>query len=144
MKDCTQIFKESVKAGRTLNVLEPDTINKVLMMVAEATIINSDFIISENKKDLSLMDESDPGYDRLLLTAGRLESIASDIRNVAGMTSPLNKVLETNIRPNGLVISRISVPFGVIGIIYEARPNVTFDVFSVPEIGEWLYFKGRQ
>ena len=131
MKDCTQIFKESVKAGRTLNVLEPDTINKVLMMVAEATIINSDFIISENKKDLSLMDESDPGYDRLLLTAGRLESIASDIRNVAGMTSPLNKVLETNIRPNGLVISRISVPFGVIGIIYEARPNVTFDVFSL-------------
>jgi glutamate-5-semialdehyde dehydrogenase len=129
--DCTNIFKEAIKAGRKLAVLDTGTINDVLMKVAEATIINSDYIIDENKKDLALMDKSDSRYDRLLLNAVRLEGIAGDIRNVAQLPSPLNRVLSKDIRPNGLEISRISVPFGVIGVIYEARPNVTFDVFSL-------------
>jgi glutamate-5-semialdehyde dehydrogenase len=129
--DCTNIFKAAVKAGRTLTVLDNDTINEVLVKVAEATILNSDLIIAENKKDLALMAESDPRYDRLLLSASRLEGIASDIRHVASLPSPVNRVLSEETRPNGLVISRISVPFGVIGVIYEARPNVTFDVFSL-------------
>ena len=77
------------------------------------------------------MDRSDPKYDRLQLTAERIASIASDIRNVSRLPSPLGRVLSKSERPNGLVISKISVPFGVIGIIYEARPNVTFDVFSL-------------
>lgn len=100
-------------------------------MVAEAAIANIEFIVTENKKDLVLMDESDPGYDRLLLTAGRIEGIASDIRNIVELTSPVGRILMENRRPNGLKISKISVPFGVIGVIYEARPNVTFDVFSL-------------
>jgi glutamate-5-semialdehyde dehydrogenase len=129
--DCTTIFKDAVKAGRTLNVLEPETINETLLMVARATIENIDFIINENNRDLVLMNESDPGYDRLLLTPERIEGIASDIRNVSELPSPLSRILLKNIRPNGLVISKISVPFGVIGVIYEARPNVTFDVFSL-------------
>ena len=129
--DCTSIFKEAIKAGRKLAVLDNGTINDVLNKVAEATIIHSSFIIEENAKDLALMDQSDSRYDRLLLTTARLEGIAEDIRNVARLPSPLNRVLSRDIRPNGLEISRISVPFGVIGVIYEARPNVTFDVFSL-------------
>ena len=129
--DCTPIFKKVIKASRTLNVLDTDTINKVLLMVAEASIANTEFIIDENKKDLVLMDESDSRYDRLLLTAGRIKGIASDIRNVVELPSPVGRILLENIRPNGLKILKISVPFGVIGVIYEARPNVTFDVFSL-------------
>ena len=129
--DCTSIFKETIKAGRKLAVLDNGTINDVLNKVAEATIIHSSFIIEENAKDLALMDQSDSRYDRLLLTTARLEGIAEDIRNVSRLPSPLNRVLSRDIRPNGLEISRISVPFGVIGVIYEARPNVTFDVFSL-------------
>lgn len=129
--DCTQIFKNAVRAGRSLGVLDNDSINRVLLMVSKAAIENSTYIITENKKDLVLMDESDPKYDRLLLTAGRIEGIASDIESVAKLESPLYRVLSENVRPNGLKISKISVPFGVIGIIYESRPNVTFDVFSL-------------
>lgn len=129
--DCTNIFKEAVKAGKTLNLPDTATINNILLKVAEAIMISSDYIIEENQKDLDLMDKSDSRYDRLLLNVKRLEGIAADMRNVAGLPSPLNRVLSRETRPNGLVISRISVPFGVIGVIYEARPNVTFDVFSL-------------
>jgi len=129
--DCTPLFKDAVKAGRNLSVLDPDIINKTLLMVAEAAIENIDFIVAENSKDLLLMNESDPGYDRLVLTVERIERIAADIRNVAELPDPLNRELMQKILPNGLKISRISVPFGVIGVIYEARPNVTFDVFSL-------------
>lgn len=129
--DCTPIFKQALKASRTLSVLDNKTINKVLLMVAEETVMNIKFIIAANEKDLVLMDKSDPRYDRLLLTPERLEGIASDIRNVVELPSPLDRVLEESRRPNGLKVSKISVPFGVIGVIYEARPNVTFDVFSL-------------
>jgi glutamate-5-semialdehyde dehydrogenase len=127
MMDCTPIFKKAVEASRTLNILDMDTINRILLMVADATVVNTEFIINENKRDLVLMDE----YDRLLLTAGRIERISSDIRNVVKLPDPVGRILSENNRPNGLKISKISVPFGVIGVIYEARPNVTFDVFSL-------------
>jgi glutamate-5-semialdehyde dehydrogenase len=129
--DCTPIFINVVKASRTLNLPDADTINRILLMVADAAAGNAEFIIAGNKKDLAVMDEADPRYDRLLLNSARIERIASDMRNVAALPSPLGLVLLENIRPNGLKISKISVPFGVIGIIYEARPNVTFDVFSL-------------
>ncbi len=129
--DCTNIFKDAIVAGRTLAVVDAVTINNILLKVAEATKASSDYIVSENMKDLALMDKSDSRYDRLLLSPERLEGIAADIKNVAGLPSPLNRVLFMETRPNGLRISRISVPFGVIGVIYEARPNVTFDVFSL-------------
>jgi glutamate-5-semialdehyde dehydrogenase len=129
--DCTQTFKDAVRAGRSLTILESDVINNVLLKVAEATIVNTDFILAENRKDLALMDTSDPRYDRLELSAVRLKGIASDIKTVAALPSPLDRVISHSTRPNGLKISRITVPFGVIGVIYEARPNVTFDVFSL-------------
>ncbi len=129
--DCTPIFKKVLKASRTLNVLDGDTINKVLGMLADAAVENIPFIISENVKDLARLEKNDPTYDRLLLTPDRIKGIASDIRNVINLPSPVGRLLMEKRRPNGLMISKISVPFGVIGVIFEARPNVTFDVFSL-------------
>jgi glutamate-5-semialdehyde dehydrogenase len=135
-KDCLKgtledTLKEVVKASKTLISIDPSVINEILVKIADSAVENAEQIIAENKKDLDLMDRSDPKYDRLLLTKERIRGIASDMRNVARLPDPLGKTLSEVIRPNGLVIKRISVPFGVIGIIYEARPNVTFDVFSL-------------
>ncbi|MDY0099082.1 MAG: glutamate-5-semialdehyde dehydrogenase [Bacteroidales bacterium] len=129
--DITPVLKKAVKAGKTLLETDNKVIDKLLLDLADETVSKSDYIIAENRKDLDLMDRSDPKYDRLQLTGERIASIASDIRNVSGLPSPLGRILSESERPNGLVISKVSVPFGVIGIIYEARPNVTFDVFSL-------------
>jgi len=129
--DCTTIFKEVIKASRLLNTIGGDIINMLLKQVADETLSMTDLIIKENKKDLDLMAPDDPRYDRLLLTSERIVAIVTDIRNVSELPSPLDRVISKNKMPNGLIISKISVPFGVIGIIYEARPNVTFDVFSL-------------
>ena len=129
--DCIPLFNDTLEASRKLGAFEEEAINNTLMMLADAAMANAGYIIDENRKDLVLMDRSDSRYDRLLLSKERIESIAGDIRSVTGLPSPVGRVLSTYERPNGLTISRISVPFGVIGIIYEARPNVTFDVFSL-------------
>lgn len=118
-------------AGRQLAQLDDERINRILNAVADAAIAETPYILSENEKDLARMDPSNPKYDRLKLTEERLKGIASDIRNVATLPSPLGRVLKESIRPNGMKLTKISVPFGVIGIIYEARPNVSFDVFSL-------------
>jgi len=126
-----QQLKSVLNASRKLNLIDEDTINKVLLELAGRAEEEIDFILEENKKDLDRMDKDDTKYDRLKLTADRIRDIAGDIRSVAGLTSPVGKVLKSTVRPNGLKITKIAVPFGVIGIIYEARPNVTFDVFSL-------------
>lgn len=124
-------FENALVASRRLNLISINKINDVLNEIAEAAIERTDFILLENQKDLELMDSSDPKYDRLKLTKDRIAGIASDILNVASLPSPLGQTLSKSVRPNGLKISKIRVPFGVIGIIYEARPNVTFDVFAL-------------
>ena len=129
--DLTQTFEDATKAARLLNVVNDDQLNQVLLDLADETIASIGYILEENKKDLARMDKSDPKYDRLLLNEKRMQDIAQDIRNVSRLASPLGKLIDTRQRPNGLEISRITVPLGVIGIIYEARPNVTFDVFSL-------------
>jgi glutamate-5-semialdehyde dehydrogenase len=129
--DCIPLFRSGRKAVRALAALDRDTIDRVLLSVAGSAVKNTKLIIEENQKDLALMDVSDPRYDRLMLTAGRIENIAADIRNVVKLPSPVGRTLSKIERDNGLIISKITVPFGVIGIIYEARPNVTFDVFSL-------------
>ena len=118
-------------ASRELLALSDEEINQILLAVAEAAVTKADFILSENQKDLDRMEPANPKYDRLKLTEARLQGIAADIRKVATLPSPLGRTLKENVLPNGLKIKRISVPFGVIGIIYEARPNVSFDVFSL-------------
>ncbi len=121
----------AVAASRTLNLINDDTINQVLLTLADEAVKNTGLILAENAKDLAAMDKSNPMYDRLLLSADRIQGIAADIRNVATLPSPLGKTLMETVRPNGMKISKITVPFGVVGIIYEARPNVSFDVFSL-------------
>ncbi len=125
-------WKSEVKnAARDLNILDENEINTVLTTLANSIDFESENILRENAKDLAKMDSENPMYDRLLLTKDRLQSIAADIRNVVNLPSPLSKILSKEVRPNGIQISKITVPFGVVGVIYEARPNVTFDVFSL-------------
>jgi glutamate-5-semialdehyde dehydrogenase len=120
-----------VTASRSLNLVNDETINAVLLALANEAVTQTEPILTENAKDLAAMERSNPMYDRLLLTKERIEGIASDIRNVASLPSPLGRLIDETVRPNGMRISRIAVPFGVVGIIYEARPNVSFDVFSL-------------
>jgi glutamate-5-semialdehyde dehydrogenase len=129
--DLNETFAAVKAASRELALLSDDTINQILNAVADATVAETSFILAENEKDLARMDKNDPKYDRLKLTEERLKGIAADTRNVATLPSPLGKVLKETVRPNGMRLTKISVPFGVIGIIYEARPNVSFDVFSL-------------
>lgn len=118
-------------ASRLLLRLKDETIAEVLNAVADEIINRTDVILAANQEDLNRMDPANPKYDRLKLTKERLEGIAADMRNVALLPSPVGRILRETVRPNGLKIKQVSVPFGVIGIIYEARPNVSFDVFSL-------------
>ncbi len=127
----TESFELALRASRKIGKLAKEEINELLLRLADAAEASIDVILLENQKDLDQMDISDPKYDRLKLTKSRIESIASDIRNVAALPSPLGRILSGELLPNGLKIKKVSVPFGVIGIIFEARPNVTFDVFSL-------------
>ena len=123
--------ENALTASRKLNLISDEIINKVLLAVADEAVAKTDVILTANQKDLDAMDKSNPMYDRLLLNVDRIVGIASDIRNVATLPSPLGKILEERTLPNGLELKKVSVPFGVIGIIYEASPNVSFDVFSL-------------
>lgn len=124
-------FKTLRKACRELALLEVEKINKVLVDLAGEAEKDTAFLLAENKKDLVRMDINDPKYDRLKLTEERIKSIADDIRNVAQLDYPVGKVLLEKVLSNGLKVKKVTVPLGVIGIIYESRPNVTFDVFSL-------------
>lgn len=124
-------FKKVQVASRGLALLSESTMNNVLRDLADAAEANAATLVAENKKDLDRMSQSDPKYDRLKLTESRIKDIAKDLRNVAGLPSPLGITLENRELSNGMKLKKISVPLGVIGIIYEARPNVTFDVFAL-------------
>lgn len=125
------IFNKVKAASRELAVLKEEKVNAILRDLSDEIVKRQDSILAANKEDLSQMDPSNPMYDRLKLTSERIEGIASDNRKVATLPSPLGRVLKHSVLPNGLDLTRISVPFGVIGIIYEARPNVTVDVASL-------------
>ena len=126
-----ETFERVKRASKTLALLTDNQRNDILQAVADAIIGQQERILSANAKDLAKMEQSNPLYDRLQLTESRLEGIAADMRNVATLPSPLGHITKQKTLPNGLRLCRVSVPFGVIGMIYEARPNVTFDVFSL-------------
>ena len=126
-----ETFERVKRASKSLALLTDTQRNDILNAVADAIIAQQERILKANAQDLEKMDQSNPLYDRLQLTESRLEGIASDMRNVATLPTPLGHITKEKILPNGLRLCRISVPFGVIGMIYEARPNVTFDVFSL-------------
>jgi len=126
-----ETFERVKRASRSLALLTDGQRNEILCAVADAIINNKERILKANAEDLAKMSKDNPLYDRLQLTDSRLEGIAGDMRNVATLPSPLGHVTKQKTLPNGLRLCRVSVPFGVIGMIYEARPNVTFDVFSL-------------
>ena len=127
----TQTFQQVKTASRLLPLMADERRNEVLRAVADAIIYNKVELLEANAKDLAHMERNNPLYDRLQLTEKRLEDIAADMRHVAELPSPLERILLERTLPNGLRLRRVSVPFGVIGIIYEARPNVSFDVFAL-------------
>lgn len=124
-------FENAVEASRNLYRVNHLMVNTVLKDLAAALIVNAPAILKANEKDLAKMDAEDPKYDRLKLTLARLEGIAQETLNVANLESPLAEVISHSTLLNGLDLSKIRVPLGVIGVIYEARPNVTIDVFSL-------------
>ncbi len=124
-------FEKVKRASKSLALLSDEQRNEILQAVADTIITNQERILKANAEDLAKMSKENPLYDRLQLTGSRLEGIASDMRNVATLPSPLGHITKQKTLPNGLRLCRVSVPFGVIGMIYEARPNVTFDVFSL-------------
>lgn len=130
-QDIINSLKKVRQASRKMVNLTDKDIKEILNELADLALANEAFILEENKKDLDRMDPKDPKYDRLLLNSERLKAITDDIRNVANLESPLGINLDEKTLDNGLNISRISVPLGTIGIIFESRPNVTFDVFAL-------------
>ena len=126
-----ETFERVRAASKSLTALTDQQRNEILQAVANAIIDFKERILVANAQDLAKMAPKNPLYDRLQLTEKRLKDIASDMRNVASLPSPLGHVTKEKTLPNGLRLHRVSVPFGVIGMIYEARPNVTFDVFSL-------------
>ena len=126
-----KLLRETAVAAKQLVALPDEQVVKILRQVADALDAHQAEVLAANAEDLQRMDPANPKYDRLKLTADRVAAIANAMRNVASLPSPLGRVLQETVRPNGMMIKKISVPFGVIGVIYEARPNVTFDVFSL-------------
>jgi glutamate-5-semialdehyde dehydrogenase len=143
MTEYQSIFEKVKKASRKLVGITDSKINEILEDLAVLANAERNFLISENQKDLAQMDSQNPMYDRLLLSADRIIGITEEILQVSRLTSPLHHVLESKVLENGLSLKKITVPLGVIGIIYEARPNVTFDVFSLAlKSGNGLILKG--
>ncbi|MBP3510447.1 MAG: glutamate-5-semialdehyde dehydrogenase [Prevotella sp.] len=127
----TETFKKAKEAGRRLALMTDSERSEVLRAVADAITAGKERILRANAGDLERMERENPLYDRLMLTGDRLDGIAADMKAVAALPSPLGRTLMERTLPNGLRLSKVSVPFGVIGMIYEARPNVTFDVFAL-------------
>jgi glutamate-5-semialdehyde dehydrogenase len=125
------MIKRASAVVRELIDISDIRINEALMDIADTLIAAKNDVLEANREDLSRMESSNPKYDRLMLTPERIDGIAGDMKQVASLPSPLGKILSETVRPNGMRIRKISVPVGVIGVVYEARPNVTFDVFSL-------------
>ena len=126
-----KIFERVKTASKQLALITDEQRNGILLSLADAIGEHEETLLQANAQDLARMDKSNPLYDRLQLTSERLKGIADDMRHVANLPSPLGIVTKHRVLDNGLDLKRVSVPFGVIGMIYEARPNVSFDVFTL-------------
>lgn len=132
-------------ASRHLSLFDDTQIAGILRDLADHALQNIPALLEANSRDCARMDPADPRYDRLMLNEQRLKAIAADLLAVAALPSPLQRLLEERTRPNGLLLQKISVPIGVIGVIYESRPNVTFDVFALAlKSGNAVVLKGSR
>ncbi len=131
MENFNDIFSRAREASRTLLELTDSQRSAAITTLADLVETHRDELLAANSLDLARMSRSNPLYDRLQLTPERLAGIASDLRHVAALPTPVGQEVEHRTLPNGIDLRKVRVPFGVIGVIYEARPNVTFDVFSL-------------
>lgn len=131
MNDIKEILEKVKRVSRKLNSFTDEERSQVLITLSRLVDDNHSMLLEANGKDLAKMDKSNPLYDRLQLTDARLDAIFHDLKEVAGLPSPLGEVIEERVLPNGIELKRVRVPFGVVGVVYEARPNVTFDVFAL-------------
>lgn len=131
MNNIDRTLASTREASRQLLATPESTIAAMLAKLADETLARTPLILEANALDLARMNPELPDYDRLRLTPERIEAIAADIRNVASLPSPVGTLLEQRTLPNGLELRKVSVPFGVVGVVYEARPNVTFDVATL-------------
>ncbi|MBR5455052.1 MAG: glutamate-5-semialdehyde dehydrogenase [Rikenellaceae bacterium] len=125
------VFESARRAASEIATLTCDQINRVLRHTADNIVASTSELLRANEVDVAAMSPDNPMVDRLRLTPERISAIADDMRSVAGLPSPVGEVMEQWTRPNGMTIAKCRVPLGVVGVIYEARPNVTFDVFSL-------------
>lgn len=143
MSEFDSIFREVQQSSRKLNRVSEEQVKAILTDLAQLAMEKVEFLLEANRQDLERMDSENPMYDRLLLTESRIKGIGSEILQVKNLPSPLGILLEKRTLENGLELSKVTVPLGVIGIIYEARPNVTFDVFTLAlKSGNGLVLKG--
>lgn len=131
MMDIKQILRQAAGAAPRAASLEEEQIRSILQSVSHEVERQIPFLLEENQRDLERMDPANPKYDRLKLTAERIGGMVADLRKVIELSSPVGEILWETTRPNGMHIRRVAVPFGVVGVIYEARPNVTLDVFAL-------------
>ena len=130
LSELTAKGKSAQKAGRKLAALATSIKNQALISMAEALVQEAPSILIANAMDVEKGREkglSEPLLDRLTLTESRIEAMAEGLRQIAALPDPIGEVLSTSEQPNGLIIKKVRVPLGVIGIIYESRPNVTVD-----------------
>ncbi len=125
------LFHRVKEVSKELLLLTDEQRSNILLRIAERAESSMEQLLLANSIDLQKLEKSNPLYDRLLLTPERITSIVADLRKVASLPSPLGLVSKERTLSNGLYLRRVSVPFGVIGVIFEARPNVCFDVFSI-------------
>lgn len=143
MNHVIQQLIDAKEAARKMTLLTADKSRRILLKLADELVKKSDMILLANKMDVEKMEADDPRYDRLLLSLQRIEGIAADVRNVATLNSPVGRVLDAKTLANGLSLRKVSVPLGVVGVIYEARPNVTVDVFALAlRSGNVMVLKG--
>ena len=133
MTSTKQILITARETVKKIRGISDDKINEALIKMADALISNSENILAENKKDIELAKDkiSPVMIDRLTLTEARISAMADGIREIAKLPTPLGKTIKETVRPNGLVIDKVSVAIGVIAIIYESRPNVTSDAAAL-------------
>ena len=143
MADYNLLFKTVKSASKKLMSADDAAIKQTLASLVQITLAEIPHILTENARDLAMMDSEDPKYDRLKLTGERIKGICAELTQVQNLPSPLDRILEEKHLPNGLFLQKITVPLGVLGVIYEARPNVTFDVFALAlKSGNGLILKG--
>lgn len=126
----SQIHKVK-KSCYSLIKINDNKINEILISLSNELLNSFESILIENSKDLASMEKENPLYDRLLLTKERIQSMAQDIIKISKLNSPTNKIITEKTLPNGLQLQKMSVPLGVVGVIYESRPNVTIDIFTL-------------